>query len=104
MQKAQFYFVLLLLLYLTFEFLSAAGLWTLGWRFRRVNTRLGAKPRQPGAPAISEKLACAYASEGGLGCSVMARTRLGSGIARDLKTFRTAVEASFIRKKICDGV
>ena len=54
------------------------------WGFRVVSTRLGAKPRQTWAAAISRNLACAYAPEGWLGCPEMARTRLGSGIARDL--------------------
>jgi len=72
--------------------------------FRRTNTRLGAKPRQTRAAAISGNLACAYAPEGWLGCPEMARTRLGSGIARDLKTCRTGCETSFIRKKRCVGV
>jgi len=73
-------------------------------RFREANTRLGAKPRHTRAPAKSENSACAYAPEGWLGCAVMARTRLGSGIARDLKTCRTGCGTSFIRKKICVGV
>jgi putative DNA primase/helicase len=54
----------------------------LDWGFRVVSTRLGAKPRQTRAAAISGILACAYTPEGWLGCAVMARTRLGSGIAR----------------------
>jgi integrase/recombinase XerD len=74
------------------------------WGFRVVSTRLGAKPRQTRAAAISGILACAYTPEGWLGCAVMARTRLGSGIARDLKTCRTGCETSFIRKKRCVGV
>ena len=74
------------------------------WGFRVVSTRLGAKPRQTWAPAISENSACAYASEDWLGCAKMARTRLGSGIARDLKTCRTGCGTSFIRKKTCVGV
>ena len=77
---------------------------TYNLRFREANTRLGAKPRHTRAPAKSENSACAYAPEGWLGCAVMARTRLGSGIARDLKTCRTGCGTSFIRKKICVGV
>jgi hypothetical protein len=73
------------------------------WRFRVVSTRLGAKPRQTWAAAKSENSACGYAPEGSLGCAVMARTRLGSGIARDLKTCRTGCGTSFIRKTICVG-
>jgi type I restriction enzyme M protein len=72
--------------------------------FRVVSTQLGAKPRQTWAAAISGNLACAYAPAGWLGGAVMARTRLGSGIARDLKTCRTGCGTSFIRKKICVGV
>jgi glucan phosphorylase len=74
------------------------------WGFRVVSTRRGAKPRQTRSAAISGNLACAYAPEGWLGCAVMARTRLGSGIARDLKVCRTGCETSFIRKKLCVGV
>ncbi len=78
------------------------GLPCLGFRY--VSTRCGAKPRQTGDSAISGNSACAYASEGCSGCAVMARTRLGSGIARDLKSWRSGCETSFIRKKICVGV
>ncbi len=70
--------------------------------FRRVGTRLGAMRLQTGAPRISGNWACAYALTGCLECTVMARTRLGSGIARDLKSCRTGCEGSFIRKKLCD--